>query len=138
MDPFYSYVAIGTLVLLIAILVVIGVMMSKMKSADVYPPMQNACPDYWDVSGNTGYCGFPASGGKNRGTVTADSADANKISATQAWAPKLGLTDGKWLKLGDSANWSKVYSGLSEICAKKRWAENNGIVWDGITNYNAC
>jgi len=137
MDPFYSYVAIGTLVLLIAILVVIGVMMSKMKSADVYPPMQNACPDYWDVSGNAGYCGFPAVGGKNRGTIEPAGDDANKIKPSDQMT-KLGLTGGKWLKLGDSNSWSTVYTGLTDICAKKRWAENNGIVWDGITNYNSC
>jgi len=26
----------------------------------------------------------------------------------------------------------------TEICSKKQWANTNGIVWDGVTNYNDC
>ena len=24
------------------------------------------------------------------------------------------------------------------ICDKKKWANENGIVWDGVSNYNSC
>ena len=24
------------------------------------------------------------------------------------------------------------------VCDKKKWANENGIVWDGISNYNSC
>jgi hypothetical protein len=28
--------------------------------------------------------------------------------------------------------------GLSRICAQKKWALTNNIIWDGVTNYNKC
>ena len=31
-----------------------------------------------------------------------------------------------------------IYTGLSDICTKKKWANENKIVWDGISNYNSC
>ena len=43
---------------------------------------------------------------------------------------------------GNDASWNKIYSnsyaGLTARCAKRKWAIDNGIVWDGITNYNGC
>ena len=32
--------------------------------------------------------------------------------------------------------WSS--QGQTAICAKKKWAVNWGISWDGVTNYNSC
>ena len=29
-------------------------------------------------------------------------------------------------------------AGLTKICGQKKWADNFGIYWDGITNYNKC
>ena len=70
MDPFYMYVSIGALVLLILILTVIGVAMTQLQSLDPFPPTMNACPDYWDVSSNPAYCGVPVNQNmNNRGYI---------------------------------------------------------------------
>jgi len=26
----------------------------------------------------------------------------------------------------------------TEMCSKKKWANSNGIIWDGVSNYNDC
>jgi len=41
---------------------------------------------------------------------------------------------------GNDASWNALpgLSGLTPKCAKKQWANNYGIEWDGITNYNGC
>jgi hypothetical protein len=140
MEAFYSYVAIGLVLVLIAVLVLIGVTMSKTQMVNTFPPVQHACPDYWEVGvgSKAGYCKFPANGGKNRGTIAAENGDS--ISASNgAWAKTLVMADDKkWMKFNDSSAWSTLYPGLTDICAKKRWAENNGIVFDTVTNTNSC
>ena len=41
---------------------------------------------------------------------------------------ELSISDTEW----------QTSDGLSAKCAKKLWANNNNIVWDGISNYNSC
>lgn len=31
-----------------------------------------------------------------------------------------------------------TFTGLSPICAKQKWAQNNNIVWSGVSEYNLC
>jgi hypothetical protein len=31
-----------------------------------------------------------------------------------------------------------AYTGLTAICAKQKWAQNNNVVWTGISEYNQC
>lgn len=44
--------------------------------------------------------------------------------------------------MGNDASWNTVYgnayAGLTTRCAKRKWAIENGISWDGITNFNGC
>jgi hypothetical protein len=40
--------------------------------------------------------------------------------------------------IGNDAEWTAAYPGLTVRCAKQKWALDNGIVWDGVTNYNGC
>jgi hypothetical protein len=30
------------------------------------------------------------------------------------------------------------YTGLNAICSKQKWAQNNNVVWSGISEYNLC
>jgi hypothetical protein len=138
MEPFYYYVSVAVLVVLIVVLTFLGISMTRMKSLDVYPPMQNACPDYWDISGTSGFCGFPAQGQKNRGDIAVLEADKNKIDSGVSWYSTLDVKDGKWINFGDPNRWSALYPSLNTVCAKKRWAENNGVVFDSVTNYSGC
>lgn len=177
MDEFYLYVSIAAVIVLIISLASFGITMYKVKQLDVFPPFQNSCPDYWDISGNT--CGFPnqQNGAVNTGDssvlMTKDcsfgvggvAANLNCIyamgtpvvgvDASTAWAYDSafsGTAPNNRLKVERIANKSyvrlngtdadaafqKLYPGRSVRCAKKRWAELNGITWDGISNYNAC
>lgn len=165
MDPFFMYVSITALVILILILVLVGVSLTKLQSQDLYPPTQNACPDYWDVSSNPAYCGIPVNASmKNTGNIVRTSNDPNGQKVNDAFNQNIGLcstgtgfgckSGGTYLELGaapsantvnfqyaklnNNTSWSTLYPGISERCAKKSWANAMNITWDGVTNYNGC
>ena len=165
MDPFFMYVSIGALVFLILILIVVGVSMTQLQSLDVYPPTQNACPDYWDVSSNPAYCGVPVnSNSKNMGIIQIDTTGTKKQVKTSdkqnigmcdndpknfgckiggtflelESAPSPSNTNFQYVKLNNNNSWSILYPGISERCAQKSWANTMNITWDGVTNFNGC
>ena len=162
MDPFFMYVSIGALVLLIIVLIVIGVSMTKFQSLDPFPPTQNACPDYWDVGSDPKYCGIPIKDKKNMGQIFLN-AEGKGVDATKnqnigmCTAGKsnfgcVGSTDPVYLpanakqpsenfqyvQMNKNNKWQTMYPGLTERCAQRKWATTMGITWDGVTNYNGC
>ena len=163
MEPFYMYVSIGALVLLILILIFVGVSLTSLQSTDLFPPIQSACPDYWDISSNPLYCGAPLNTNmRNYGeiaitTTTNVEIDKTKTqnigmcTATSSFGcVKPGdaqylLPNGvqknenfQYVQLNNNPNWQKMYPGVSERCAKKSWANTMDIYWDGVSNYNGC
>ena len=165
MQPFYMYVSIGALALLILILTVIGVVMMQIQSSAPFPPTQNACPDYWDVSSNPNYCGVPLSGLKNIGDINKSGTgsntkidDRNAINIGMCTVTGFGCKSNptlfdstnsagvaqikngyQYLKLNNNDEaWRTLYPGSSQRCAQKQWASTMSITWDGVTNYNSC
>ena len=161
MDPFFMYVSIGALLLLIIVLIIVGVGMTALHKQDSFPPVRNACPDYWDVSSNPVYCGVPTSGlMRNKGLITLrgseiDMAKKENIGLCTAGSTYFGcVNDGgttrlklepksedsifQYMQLNNNTAWGTLYPGKSEKCAQKMWAETMGISWDGVTNYNGC
>ena len=162
MDPFFTYVAIGALVLLILILTAIGVAMTQMNSLVPFPSTQNTCPDHWDVSGSDpNYCGIQVANARNNGQIQilGDKIDQSKaVNIGMCTVPnKFGCKSGgpaylanddntlapsknfHYVKLNDNApGWGALYPGISERCAKKRWASTLDVTWDGVTNFNGC
>jgi hypothetical protein len=166
-DPFYMYVAIGAFVILIIVLIALGVMMSELQSTTLFPPTQNACPDYWDLSSN-GQCVFPhaTDNDRNQGTgviqtdkttdpsIYAIKTTSPGFSGDNGWGKQLSVSNGattytgsgsqlnyRYVSLSDPsgiAGMAKLYPGLSTRCAQKKWAVNNNIVWDGVSNFNGC
>jgi hypothetical protein len=162
MDPFFMYVSIGALVFLILILIVVGVSMTQLQSLDVYPPTQNACPDYWDVSSNPAYCGVPVnSNSKNMGIIKIDTTSTKQVDKNNK--QNIGMCENsknfgcktssgtflelesaqsnanfQYVKLNNNNSWSTLYPGISERCAQKSWANTMNITWDGVTNFNGC
>ena len=162
------YVAIGALVILILVLIILGVSLSKLQSMDSYPPTQNACPDFWDVSSNPAYCGvYTNSNAKNLGYIGLKTTNGNDIkSIDTAQKQNIGLCTAsrnlfgcsgdqnntflelaaaptasgvQYMKLSDNnKNWGILYPNANERCAKKKWANTMNITWDGVTNYNGC
>ncbi len=146
MDPFYTYVSIGAVIILIVVLIAFGVMMSELHTTDLFPPTYQTCPDMWAIDGSGG-CMVPSgSGARNLGSlstsatspfITTSSGDgslgANKLINTTLTSASVYS-----LRLNDSTIMSGLYPAISDRCSKKQWALNNGVVWDGVTNYNAC
>lgn len=161
MDDFYMYVSVFALIVLIIVLIIIGVSLSALKKTDNFPPYQNTCPEYWDISSNPMFCGIPSGDNAvNRGGFVFDPANnALKMDDTiiQKWGslteatgkllvsntqdPQNASKQKSWIRLnGDSADagFSALYPGYSSRCAKKKWSMDNKVVWDGVTNFNNC
>jgi hypothetical protein len=165
MDPFFMYVSIGALVLLIIILIIVGVVLTQMQSLDSFPPTQNACPDHWDVSSNPQYCGVPVVPTmRNRGHIKTTessgiiSSNAENIGMCDSGTKNFGCVNSggkpyldvqpyaggnnkkkfQYVKLNNNTGWNTLYRGDKERCAQKKWAQTMDISWDGVTNYNGC
>jgi hypothetical protein len=165
-DPFYVYVAGGALVLLIIVLIILGILMKELQSTDPFPPIQNACPDYWDVSSNPTYCVFQpgSSGNRNVGLLPLDSPSSQLNPAADKTIAALGVIDTNTGKSysktasttaqttpptnatsytniqlnNNDAAWTTLYPGSSVRCAQQQWAQYYNIVWDGVSNYSGC
>jgi hypothetical protein len=154
------YVSIGALVLLILVLTLVGVALTQLQSLDSFPPTQNACPDFWDVSSNPAYCGVPVDPNtKNFGYIDIQNKNVNKenkqnIGMCNSDTPSFGCTRNgqntilqldsapndkfQYIKLNNNNEWGRLYPGMSEKCAQRSWAQTMNISWDGVTNYNGC
>ena len=159
MEDFYFYSSIIALVILIGILTMIGITISKGNKTKVYPPVQNECPDYWEqgtqnslIKGNTrantlpsDYCKYSKS--TNKGNVAFSSKMDPKSNEWNSIKNKIGgntMIDGAAIQQyyiqfrNNDASWNSLYPGVSVRCAKRKWARDNGIVWDGVSNFNGC
>jgi hypothetical protein len=138
MEWFYFVVIVVAIILLIIMLAYIGTRMVSNKktgnTSSVFPPVKNNCPDLWksNTVGKTVSCTIPASTESNVGDLYTNGKDDSvnfNIGAI----------------LGTGADKAVVFSsdnantlGMSGDCAKKKWANTHGILWDGISNYNQC
>jgi len=115
-------------------------------------------------NGQPGYCLFPnQTTYRNRGDTSFSTGDVQQVPSTDDLnglselaylayndnnAQVLNLTTPAdirkhYIKMnGNDASWNSIYGNsyadLTARCAKRKWAIDNGIVWDGITNYNGC
>jgi len=112
MDTFQKSVLIIALFVLIALLISVGILLNKHSKNTNWPPTQNTCPDYW-TEGTDGKC--TADAGLNTGN--------NGVTSTVIKNEDQEI-------IGDWTDKSR--------CEKKTWANNNGIMWSGVSNYNGC
>jgi len=136
---FHVIVLTVAIVTLILVLTVVGLLMAnKSKSSLVYPPEYNTCPDYWtivpvpDGSGQT-QCIIPT----NQSSLNIGSLYNSSGNLTASVLNTPGYTSDV------SNNYTTNYlnfnaAGWKGVCSMKTWANNNGIVWDGVANYNSC
>ena len=166
MEDFYFYAMIVALIILILILTMVGITISYGNSLKRFPLNASSCPDYWTASGD--FCQFPNSSGANRGNSEfIGGAPAGPYPAGQGELAILGnlgsvgykgadgtgtLLKGPTLTTseigtggslyvrmnGNDASWNAIYPGITPRCAKRKWALESGIVWDGVSNYNGC
>jgi hypothetical protein len=134
LQRFHWIAILVMIILLLAMLIFIGLMMSgNIGSYNVYPPIPNSCPDYWMAGSDPGTCIIPTLGSQK-----------NNIDKT-----KLNTMNTKGLIMDDNTGHTGPYSinfmdsgwgstGKSAICAKRSWCNSFGILWDGVSNYNNC
>jgi len=138
MEWFYFVVIVVAIILLIIMLAYIGTRMvsnkTNGKGSSVFPPVKNNCPDLWksNAIGKTVSCTIPAPTESNVGDLYTNGKDDS-----------VNYNIGAILESGEDK--SVVFStdnantlGMSGDCAKKKWANTHGILWDGISNYNQC
>lgn len=94
------------LITLIIVLLIVAFMVRRANETAQWPPMISECPDYFEV--NMG----PSTGGK---------IECNNVKG-------LG-TCGAMSSFGDNK-----FNGSAGLSAKKKWAQNCNVTWDGITN----
>ena len=125
MEAFHKIVLGIATVLLIFILISVGILLSKDKENKIYPPAALQCPDYW-VEDNSGCI----VGDLNKGMRYSEGYD-ELVPFETGRAFDFSTNHSSWFNV-DS------YAKLSDICAKKQWAIDNKVMWDGISNYNSC
>ena len=127
MEQFYFIVLVAASVILILLLTFIGTLLYTSSSTSKFPPTAGICPDYWVINSDK-TCKIPQnSGARNIGNVL-------KNVLTSDNTP--GLT-------GTSINfshndWASLYPSTTAFCAKQKWARDNRLEWDGITNSAGC
>jgi hypothetical protein len=132
MESFYPIVISIAVVLLILLLTFMGILLRSQNSTEIFPPQLNSCPDYWTTD-SSGHCSMPTQPSFANPSMILNMGGLTTLGSSATIAPY--STDGKSF---DTTNplWSS--GGQSTICAQKAWAVNNGIVWDGVSQYNQC
>jgi hypothetical protein len=127
---YYTIVTIIAVVLLVLVLTIMGIMMTTNKNKKQFPEFKNTCPDYWSLSDNPEEmkCVPPL-----KNNINIPSAD--KFEGANPKVNHDGVEVDKTKKI-TSIDISK--SMWTNDCDKQKWAKNNNILWDGITNINTC
>ena len=118
------------LVLLILFLTFMGILLRNQNANAIYPPNNYQCPDYWtaDSSGN---CYIPTVPSFANSLTILNMGGQTTLSSTAAPYSTDGVSFSTTNPL-----WAN--GGQSTVCSQKRWSNNSGIEWSGISNYNQC
>jgi hypothetical protein len=132
MDYFRVIVLSVAIVILVLVLTIIGILLAKQGSSKTYPPEYTDCPDYWTFNTDSSMCQVPSYGLKtslNLGGIY-NKAGALLLNSTNTPGFKRDASNNVFVDFNNSS-WAGT-------CSKKKWSNSNGIVWDGISNYNTC
>ena len=134
METFHIIVLSVATVALILILIFVGVLLSKGDTNSAFPPSYGMCPDYWVMDASSNKCLIP-------NIQTTKLNIGNMYDTDETLKDAITYTPGYGYDI--SNNVITQYIDFSDPkwkgqCDKKKWASENGIVWDGISNYNNC
>ena len=93
----------------------------------LFPPNSNKCPDYWNVNLD--------------GTCTAKVKSDNTYLNTGLLTMPLPTLSAPYATNNNTFDPSDVKwstSGKSTLCAQRDWSLQQGVEWQGISNYNGC
>lgn len=136
MELFYIIVLSTAVVFLVGILTVFGLLMRFSNQTKAYPPTYSTCPDYWEIAQDGSKCLIPTyKSSLNIGSIYSSPNNLNPAVINKTTTPGFSYEtiNNKITNFVDFTN-----NGWKGICSKKKWANDNGIVWDGVSNYNSC
>lgn len=128
---FFSLVVFVAVIILLLTLIWLGIELSKVGEDADFPPHHPMCPDYWEQQGNE--CLVPTTRHPNRGGTISSDGSGLAISSTNT----PGMNDTEMKIDMESADW-KADEGVTDVCKKRQWANEWGLVWDGVSNFNKC
>jgi hypothetical protein len=125
MDQFYTIVVVVAVVVLLLILIGIGMMLQKQNKEVTFPLYANECPDGWIATGDG--CKMPQPSHSNYPSKP------TLLSKFNAPGNMYNLP-GETIEAGTVLSFNTA----ATTCQKRQWAQDVGVSWDGITNYNKC
>ena len=125
MDTFYLIVLGVASLILILLLAFMGWTISTANKTTKYPAITTTCPDNWTPDAVTpGVCNAPIGRDRyNYPTTTYTTQNTPGFISTTS----VNFNNDKWSG-----------SSLTPTCAKKKWANDNKITWDSVTNAAYC
>jgi len=131
-DSFYLIILSVALFILIAVLGFMGWMLSHQKDQIDFPNIKTTCPDFWEIDSTNGYCKQPTTSTSfNYGSDTSLTNYIKTGTTTAVVVP--GKIDATF-----NSKDSEWGSGKEAVCAQRKWANDNNIKWDTVTNVNFC
>lgn len=166
----FHWIVIGiALFFLILILVFVGLMMrTSMSKNNIFPPVQQTCPNLWinDGSGNCYYVGSNGGSGLKTDSTTgilSYTGDAsfpvnvyntvhaigtsgwtnssNMDTSAPSYVPSIlpsPLTASSNYAVFKTSDTAWSTKGSIPLCQQKKFANNTNIYWDGVSNTNQC
>lgn len=129
---FYLIVVLIAIIFFVLIVVYLNYNITKTLTTVVYPPVENACPDFW-LTDTLGRCLVPDADTPDGNLGTFLGPTINQ-KATQAPITYGYLNNNNHIKIDfNNVGWGTL--GSSSVCSKKKWASTYGISWDGVSNY---
>lgn len=130
---FYLIVVLIAILFFSLIVVYLNYNISNALTSSVYPPVKNACPDFWsaDASGRCIVPSITVPDG-NWGTFTSAQALSSNTPLTYGYMPA-SANQGVEVIDFNNRQWGNL--GATSLCQQKQWANNYGIMWDGVSNY---
>lgn len=126
---FYSIVVLVAVIILVLTLIWLGIQIAKKGEDADFPPHHPTCPDFWEQNGNE--CTVPTNKHPNRGGTI--NPDGSGLALTADNTP--GFNEQEMTIDMSSSDWK---ADGNEICKKRTWANEWGLVWDGVSNFNKC
>ena len=123
MESFYLIVlSIATIILIIS-LATIGMLMDQGNKAGPFPPISLKCPDGWTETSAT------------------DATNGDTYTCTVPLRLSKDLVASEGITVTNTAGTNNKLSyndKTTTMCQKYKFATDNILTWDGVSNYNSC
>lgn len=119
MESFYLIVLTIATIILIISLATIGTLMDQGNKAGPFPPISLKCPDGWTETSAT------------------DATNGDTYTCGLSTFSDLTASDGITVPETNKKSFSYIDKATT-ICQKYKFATDNELIWDGVSNYNSC